>query len=67
LATIISVFLALLESEKMMSPFFSMRGMRASHAACPANVKFFLFKNDFLETNYLRIYWTDFHQIFTMW
>jgi len=32
-----------------------------------ALISFVIFKNKSFETNYLRIYRTDFHQIFTKW
>jgi len=39
---------------------FSPLGMLADRAICSACVNFFLSFNDFLETNYLKVYRTDF-------
>jgi len=51
------------ERYRMKEYLFSTRGMRAACAICSASGNFFILKDffKFLETNYLRIYWTDFH------
>jgi len=41
--------------------------MIAQQIICYACVNFFLLLYDFLQPNYLRIYWTDFHIFFTKW
>ena len=50
-----------LHSVSEMYSLFSPLGMLADRAICSACADFFL--NDSFDVNYLRIYWTDFHEI----